>query len=340
MSLVSGSNDTALTVALIGAGQVGEWQGQAFVQLSPDVRIVGVADIDERRANELAATCGARAYADYHVLLEELTPDIAVICLPHHLHLEAGQAAAAVGSHILMEKPLAHTLEDAHAILDTCQQHKVLLTVSFVHRYRIEFKRAYELISSNQIGVPAISIDTFTFPGGTHVPGWVWQKHQAGGGILMYTGIHSIDRLRWLLDSEVEEVFARAVTYSQEGEVEDGLLATLMFANGCVASLIENQPSYLASANIWNTEIYGSKAHLRIKTGQCLEFTNDFQTYRLEVTRDDRFVAQAREFVAAVREKREPWITGEDGLRALEVAMALYRSAELGRAVSVKESLE
>lgn len=332
----TGADRSTVTVAIVGAGQVGQQHTRAFAQLGSDVGIIGIADIDEQRAAELAATCGARAFADYRALLE-LTPDIAVICLPHHLHREAGLTAAAAGSHILMEKPLAHTLEDAHAIVDGCRQHGVLLSVGFVHRYRTEFQQAHQLIASGQIGTPTLACDNFCSQGGGHVPGWVWKKQQAGGGVLMYGGIHSIDRLRWLLDSEVKEVFARAVTYSQDVDVEDGLLATLIFANGCLATLIENSPGYLVTPRIWDTEVYGSQARLRIRTREYLEFSSDIQAYRLHVTRDDNFGAQAREFVAAVREQREPWITGEDGLRALEVARAIYRSAELDQPVFVSD---
>lgn len=327
---------STLTVAIVGAGQVGQQHTRAFAQLSPDVRVIGVADIDEQRAAELAAVCGARAFTDYRPLLE-LAPDITVICLPHHLHREAGLAAAAVGSHILMEKPLAHTLEDAHAILDGCRQYGVLLSVGFVHRYRTEFQQAHRLIASGQIGTPAVAIDNFCSQGGIHPSGWVWQKWQAGGGVLMYGGIHSVDRLRWLLDSEVEEVFARAVTYSQDVDVEDGLVGTLVFANGCLATLVENSPGYLVTPRVWDTEIYGSQGRVRVRTREYLEFSSDSHAYCLNVTRDDNFAAQAREFVAAVRERREPWITGEDGLRALEVAMAIYRSAELGQPVSASD---
>jgi len=327
---------STLTVAIVGAGQVGQQHTRAFAQLSPDVHIIGIADIDEQRAAELAAICGARAFTDYQALLD-LAPDIAVICLPHHLHREAGLTAAAAGSHILMEKPLAHTVEDAYAILDGCRQHGVLLSVGFVHRYRTEFQQAYQLITSGQIGTPAIAIDNFCSQGGVHVPGWVWRKQHAGGGVLMYGGIHSIDRLRWLLDSEVQEVFARAVTYSQDVDVEDGLLATLIFANGCLATLAENSPCYLVTPRVWDTEIYGSQGRVRVRTREYLEFSSDSHAYRLNVTRDDNFAAQAREFVAAVWERREPWITGKDGLRALEVAMAIYRSAELGQPVPVSD---
>jgi len=200
VTLTTSRNPSPLTVAIVGAGQVGEQHAGAFSRLGADVRILGVADIDLRRATELAATCGARAFHRYQDLLQ-LGPDIAVICLPHHLHLAAAVDAAQAGSHVLMEKPLAHTMQDARAIVETCHSQGVLLTVGFVHRYRTEFLRAKELIATGKIGTPAIAVDNFCSQGGRHVSGWVWRKSEAGGGPLMYGAIHALDRLRWLLDS-------------------------------------------------------------------------------------------------------------------------------------------
>jgi predicted dehydrogenase len=303
------------------------------------VRVIGVADVDERRAAELAASCGARAFTDYRALLD-LAPDIAVICLPHHLHCEAGLAAAAAGSHILMEKPLAHTLEDAYAILDGCREHGVRLAVGFVHRYRVEFQRARQLITSGQIGTPAMATDVFGISGGAHVPGWVWQERYSGGGIVMYSGIHSIDWQCWLLDSQVERVFAQAMTYGQDADVENGVVAAMVFTNGCLGTLVGNQPNYLVTSRTRDTEVYGSHARLRLRCGEYLDFNSDTQAYRMDVTRDDPFVTQAQDFVAAVREQRDPWITGEDGLRALAVVMAIYRSAELDQPVAISDLLQ
>jgi predicted dehydrogenase len=331
----SGAGGSVMTVALVGAGQVAHHHAGAFSQLGPDIRIVGVADTDEARAASLAGACSARAFTDYRDLLE-LSPDIAVICIPHHLHREAGEAAAAAGSHVLMEKPLAHTLEDAYAILESCAQHGVRLTTSFVHRYRAAFQEAYRLIQDGEIGEPSLAVDRFHIPGGPSVPAWVWRRSSSGGGILMYSGIHAVDRLRWLFDSEVVEVYARSVTHSHRADVEDGLVATLIFDNGRVATLVENQPGYRVSAPQSEMEIFGSRASIRIQRGQSLEYNSDDRAYLSEFIHDDHFLAQARDVVAAVRERREPWISGQDGLRAQEIVMAIYRSAETGRVVEVQ----
>ena len=101
----------ALTVAIIGAGQIGQKHAEVFAGMGPAVQLAGIADTDAVRANRLAARWGGRAFTDYQALLA-LSPDISVICLPHHLHREAGVAAAQAGSHILMEKPLAPILSE------------------------------------------------------------------------------------------------------------------------------------------------------------------------------------------------------------------------------------
>lgn len=330
------NDQVALTVAIIGAGQIGQEHGRAFAELGPNVQLVGIADINEQRAVELADACGARAFTDYRTLLE-LSPDIVVVSLPHDLHREVGLAAASAGSHILMEKPLAHTLEDAYAIVDGCEQHGVLLTVGFVHRYRVEFQHAHRVIGSGRIGSPVMIVDIFGLPGGDHVPPWVWQRQRAGGGILMYTGIHSIDWQRWLLGSEIEEVFAMTSSQDKDTDVENCLTAILRFSNGCLGALIGSQPPYEVTPSTRRTEVYGSRGRLRIRKGGYVEYSSEDQAYHLDVIRDTPLVTQAREFVAAVRKRRPIGITGDDGLHALAVAKALYRSAELGEPVSVRD---
>jgi UDP-N-acetylglucosamine 3-dehydrogenase len=153
--------------------------------------------------------------------------------------------------------------------------------------------------------------------------------------VLMYGGIHAVDRLLWLIDSDVIEVMAHTTNYSRMGDVEDGLTALLRFSNGVIATLFENSPAYRALAG-WSTELYGPDGCVRIKTGEYVEFASNEQSY-VQQTRDNRnFHREIAEFVASIEEKREPWITGMDGWRALAVALAIYQSASEGRPVEVR----
>lgn len=153
----------------------------------------------------------------------------------------------------------------------------------------------------------------------------------------MYTGIHSIDRARWLLQSEVRQVTASAVNYRESIASEEGMSAILVFENGSVATLIGNQPAYRVDSVTKNVEVFGTQACLRIRAGEYLEFSGDQQAYRLQITMDDHFATQARYFVDAIRNGNSPAVTGEDGLRALEVTLAIHRSAKLGGTVDIEE---
>ena len=268
--------------------------------------------------------------------------DILVVSLPHNLHVAPTEAAAERGVHVLMEKPLATTLADAERIVQVCKGSNVKLTVSFVHRFREELQTARKWLEQGLIGTPQVVRETMGGQRGGHLPKWVTRKEIAGGGVLMYSAIHGLDRLRWLVGSEVVKVTAEARTYSPDTEVEDGVAALLTFADGAVATLSTNAPAYRAQPAHWDTELYGDKGLLRIRTRHFAELSNDSVQEHIdtaylseELGPHYNFARQAQAFVDAVRENREPVVTGEDGLRALELALAIYRSAELGQTVTL-----
>jgi UDP-N-acetylglucosamine 3-dehydrogenase len=326
----------AFTVGILGAGTVGKRQAAAFSSLGSDVAVVGVADTNRDSAARVAGEFGTKPFTDYRDLLT-LTPDLAVICTPHYLHREMGEAAARNGCHILMEKPLAHTLEDAIAIEQVCRTHKVQLAVSFVHRYRKEYSHARQLIESGAVGKLQLSVDVFGSPGGRYIPSWIWQRKYSGGGIVMYSGIHSLDWQCWLMDSDVASVFARSHSTYKGADVEDGIVATLAFENGAIGSLIGNQPDYPISSRTRNTELYGTSGCIRLRMGEYLQFDSGDSSYRIDINRDEPFAAQARDVIGAIKENRSPWIGGRDGLRAQAIVAAMYRSAETGKPEKVEK---
>ena len=326
----------AFSVGILGAGTVGKRHAKVFSSLGSDVAVLGVVDTDGDSAARIAGQIGTKAFTDYHDLLS-LAPDLAVICTPHFLHREMAEAAARNGCHILMEKPLAHTLEDAIAIEESCRKHQVQLAVSFVHRYRKEFSHARQLIASGAVGKLQMSVDVFGNPGGRYIPCWIWQRKYSGGGIVMYSGIHSLDWQCWLLGSDVASVFARSHSTYKGSDVEDGIVATLAFENGAIGSLIGNQPDYPISSRTRNTELYGTSGCIRLRMGEYLQFDSEDSSYRIDINRDEPFVAQARDVIGAIRENRSPWISGRDGLRAQAIVAALYRSADTGKPEKVEK---
>lgn len=175
---------------------------------------------------------------------------------------------------------------------------------------------------------------------------WVNQKDIAGGGVLMYGAIHGLDRLRWLIGSEVTTVTAETRTYDPNSEVENGVVALLSFANGAVATLSSNAPVYKAQPAHWETELYGDRGMVRIRTRQFAELSSDeiskhvdTAVFSTDLGPHYNFARQAQAFVEAIEKDQDPVITGEDGIKALEIALSIYQAAKTGEMVSLEPRL-
>ena len=326
-----------LRVGIVGAGQVGERQAVGFAAAA-GAEVSGVADIVLERATALAERFGGTATTDWRQLMD-LDLDILVVCLPHNNHVEPTQAAAECGVHVLMEKPIATNLEDGQRIVDLCDGAGVKLTISFVHRFRDECQFARKWLDEGRIGRPQIVRGVMTAPRKPELPPWVTNKEAAGGGVMMYSAIHEVDRLRWLVGSDVVSVAGQTRRWDPKSEVEDGAVALLSFANGAAASLTANAPSYWAQPALWETEVWGTEGMLRIGRGGVemssnrLQVRLDTQTPASRLGEHYNFVRQAEAFVSAINEDTEPLVTARDGLESLRVVMALYESAATGEIV-------
>jgi phthalate 4,5-cis-dihydrodiol dehydrogenase len=323
----------SLRVGLVGAGQVAEHHARAYAQ-NPEARITAVADVDADRAAALAAPYGAVIFASYEDLLESKEVDAVSVCLPHDLHLPVALAAAEEGVHMLMEKPISNTLEEADQMIRATERAGVTMMVGFVHRFRTEVLEAKRLIDEGAIGAPATALDRFCSLGGPHPPSWVWRKHRAGGGVLMYGGIHAIDRILWLMRTSATRVFARQHNYAGYGDVEDGLLALLELADGTSATLFENSPPYGRPGG-WATEIFGEQGAIRIQTGEFAELTTAGRCFTVRSQDERHFEREIDEFVSAVLGERESSVPPAAGRDSLAVALAIYASAATGIPVSL-----
>lgn len=319
--------ESPLRVGIIGAGTAGGRHAAALARLG-DARTTAVADPDAVRGGALAAQFGARHFPEAGDGFWQAV-DAVCVCPPHDRLATAALAAIERGKATLLEKPMALTLADADAIIAAASRSAVPLMVGFVHRFRAEVQAARRAVLDGLVGSPAFAVEHL-ISGGGPTPGWIWRRDVAGGGVLLYNGVHGIDRLRWLLGREVTSVFARA-TATRATEVEDVLVATLGFGD-VSASFVQHIGPYPLPAG-WRSELYGTGGALLISPdGSLVQATAD-RTTVLRPERDDRFLFQAREFVAAVRHQRPPAVTGEDGRAALAVALALYESAATGHVV-------
>ena len=321
-----------VTLGVLGAGII----ANSFMEAAPDVPDLDVAvicDVAEDRARSLAEAQGAKWVTDYRDVLADDSIQAVYIALPHHLHEGATIAAAEAGKHILLEKPMANSLKEADRMLSAQKRAGVKLMLGFTHRFHSELETAKRLIDAGELGQLSLVIDFMTTGG--RIPGWFWQVEEAGGGVLHVNGAHSFDRMRWLLGTEIVEVFAYVDTHDARKTVDDCAVVAIRFANGALGTTVHNWVTDAAVPFKCDLDIHGTAGAIRIDTWEALEFSNAHHTWVQRRKRDDMFRKEISEFVSAILEDREPCVSGEDGWRSLACVMAAYESARTGKPVSV-----
>ena len=307
------------------------------------VELLGVADEDSERGRSIAETYGARFYPSYESLLAAGLDGV-IITSENNKHLPMVAMAAAAGINILCEKPLATTVADARAIVDACDQAGVTLMTAFPMRFSAPLMEIKNRLDAGELG----QVYAFNATNQGELPtkhrAWFVDKTLAGGGAVVDHTVHLVDIMRWFLGSEVSEVYAQVnrIFHAAEVEVETGALEMLTFEDGTFATIDASwsRPPY------WPT--WGGLAFEMVtERGAVIvdAFKQNLTVYAHAVQRpvwahwgSDSNRAMLEEFVQAVRQKRTPRVTGVDGLRAVEVVEAAYRSVETGQPVRLKES--
>jgi predicted dehydrogenase len=325
-----------MRVGIVGFGKAGR-QHAAAVCGSDVATVVAIAD-PAPEAAQAADGLGVRWWPDYDAMLAGVDLDAVVVSLPHAALPAAALAAASHGRHVLLEKPMAATSAAAHEVVRACRAAKVRLMVNFVHRFRAEYRQAQAAIQAGAIGRPLLVLDVMA-SGRSALPGWVWDHPTAGGGMMMYNGIHSIDRLAWLAGSPIAQVSGAMGTFCYPVSDEDSAVGTVTFRNGTLGALIQHKSDAPATLAGWQTTVYGVDGGLQITSGAGLTVTSGKERFTLQTAEDDRFLGAFREFAAAIREERDPAPSGEDGLRALLAVEALYEAARCGTTATLREDI-
>ncbi|HEY51926.1 MAG TPA: Gfo/Idh/MocA family oxidoreductase [Caldilineae bacterium] len=305
----------------------------------PDVEFIGIADDDRARGEQYARQYGAPFYPSYEALLAE-RPDGVIICSENVRHWPLVELAAQAGVNVMCEKPLATTLADGQAMLDACEQAGVILMTAFPMRFSAPILEVKALLDRGGLGkVLAVnSVNQGQMP--VHHRAWFVDKELAGGGSVFDHTVHLADVLRWYLDSEVVEVYAQTnrIMHREEVEVETGGLLLITFANGTFASIdcSWSRPLIYPTWGGLALDLIGDKGVVNVDafSQNLTAYSNTDQPAWLPWLSDsDR--AMIVEFMAAIREQRPPSVSGYDGYKAMEVALAAYRSAELGEPVVI-----
>jgi predicted dehydrogenase len=346
---------TPLGFGIVGAGNISLIHAQALAEV-PGARLRAVLARDPAKAEALASRFGAEPCTDPARFFAREDLQVVTICTPSGTHAELGAAAAAAGKHVLVEKPIDVTLEKARALVATCRAHGVRLGVIFQSRFLPAVALVKRAIDRGRLGrLYVADAQVKWFRGKTYYEDARWRGTKAldGGGALINQSIHTVDLLQHLA-GPVASVFGMTGRLRHPSiEGEDTAVAVVRFASGALGTI-------QGTTSIWPG--FARKVELHGERGTIVLEGNDVTIWSVEGTGEEeaeleRLRAGAKdasdgssnpmsldtaghrrqieEFVAALREGRAPAVDGEEGLKALEIVLGVYRSAETGAPVAL-----
>lgn len=331
-------------VGIIGAGWAGSTHAEAL-RYAPQAELVAIADprfneTPPRGAAEkpgLADQYSVEALFDAAALIHRPDINAVFIASPHEFHKPQAVACAQAGKHVFVEKPMATSVEDCQEMITACQRANVRLMVGHFQRFREPAQAVKLVLESGTLGRVLMVQETMIEPseGG-------WRNRPESRGVLLGYGVHSIDRIRWWMGCNVEAVCAFSAHF-RGLSVEDGTQMLMRFTNGVQASLMctdiwpVNDPlspgavpatsMILGEKGVLDINLYGDVRLAASGPWRTIATLPKWDSPRA-FERMRAYALQARDFIDAILQDREPAITGQDGLAAVQVALAAYQASE------------
>ncbi len=327
-----------MKVGIAGVGFMGTTHAASWAATDATIAGFCAETIDEARP--LAEHYNTRVYPDYSALLNDV--DVVDICTPTYLHCEMVLQAAQAGKHIVCEKPLARTVEQAQAMIKACREAGVTLLVAHVVRFFPEYATAKATVQNGQIGKPAvIRLVRGSYRPKKPIGNWFLDAEKSGG-MMLDLMIHDFDYARWIA-GEVESVFAKSVGTSHPDSSVDYALAILHHTNGALSHVM-GAWAYPPPTFRTGLEIAGD--------GGLIEWTSDStEPIKMLLRKDNTdapdvalpgspvsespYTTQIKEFYTALKDNQLTRVSAEDGLAAVQIALAAIESAKTGQPVKL-----
>jgi predicted dehydrogenase len=329
-------------VGIIGLGTISVLHMEGYREAGDRARIVALCDLNAEVAGAHAARLSARAYESYEELLRDDEVDMVDVLLPHSLHVPVVQAALEAGKHVLVEKPMAPSVAECEELLALAKERGLVFTVAENTRFVDAYLAVERLLAEDAIGAVR-SVRTFIY--GSEVERlrdrtlWKGRKDGTVGGAVMDAGAHSFYLLGWLFGG-VRELRAEGAKLVEESEVEDNAIVTGRLASG---GLFSSEFSFTAELP-WGErlEVYGSKGSIvvdQLVDPPVMLYRGEYDfegTPISSVKRDllwwkgSSVAAGVKDFVESLIEGRLPAVDPLDGVAAMRVVEAAYRSMEEG----------
>lgn len=359
------SNTKEVSIGVIGAGWVAEHAHlPSFVSMD-GVSIRAVYDTDASRAEHLAKQAGAHAYNSL-AEISSIPLDAVLVCTPNHTHYEIAKHFLQRGIHVLCEKPITITSEEATSLGRIAEASGALLLMGFVNRYRDEIRELRTRITLGHIGEVQVCEVIWRRKNGIPRPGsWFTQSRLSGGGVLMDLGSHMLDQMLFLTDASEPVACLAGVHFrpvqqcdysnwlgtsieSETMEVEDTAIGMIHFANGMLGKIHVSWQDDV-EGDLVEIHLKGNKGSLILRTLFGLSNQGLYREPSLQFTQAGEepewftfppksdvlidFRRQAHHFVECIREQKQPDITVAAGERVIHLIQLLYQSAHKGLVV-------
>ena len=337
-----------IQIGIVGAGIMGTRHARIYSEL-PSARLVAIADVDLSKAKALAEQYpGAGAVGDYHELLRMPELDVLHVATPDFLHKEPVVDGLKAGKHILVEKPMATTVEDAEQIVQISKDTGKHVMVNYTHRWAAPYAKTKQLVADGVIGdaVMVYARKDDRIWAATEMMNWTAKTSSAS-----YLSTHDIDLVLWFLNTDIESVYALGVKgeLAARGiDTEDAIQALVRFKNGAIGTFESSWvlPNSMPTTTDSFIEIVGQKGTihvdrihegLKVATPEAYEFPKLSMCTEIDGKLRGGVPCALENLVESLRRGEAPQPDAENGLKIVKVSTAIHLSIKRKEAVYIEE---
>jgi len=332
-----------LRTAVVGAGSMGMNHLRVLKDSDEEqLQLVGVAEAFEETLHRATHRFHVPGYRDYRKMVEETRPDLVAVAVPTHLHFEVASYLLSQGVNVLVEKPITSTIEQALALIELARLHDVKLAVGHIERFNPAIILVKQRLVAGELG------QIFHLHARRLGP---FPPRIRDVGVTLDLATHDIDVMRYLVDAEVERVYAETQRRIHNTQ-EDLLLGVLRFTNEAIGMLDVN---WLTPTKVRELSITGEKGMYLVNylTQDVYFYENDYTTMNWDALRSIKGVSEGtmtrfkiqkaeplhleyEDVIAAIRDDTAPTVTGEDGIAVLRVVLQLAETTQRRAAMKVE----
>jgi UDP-N-acetylglucosamine 3-dehydrogenase len=308
-----------INVSVLGCGIWGRNHARVFSELE-NVNLVSVVDVDEKIGRLIADRYKTGFRSDPDKAFKDPEVEVVTICTPTVTHAELARRAIESGKHVLVEKPMTNTIEEAETLIDLAKKHSVTLAVGFVERFNPAVQEAIKMITEGSIGDVILAHTKRVSR---------WPQRIGDVGVIKDLAIHDIDIVNTLFGEEAGSVFCNAGNIQHNFEDYANIM---MCFTGNRGAFIE--ANWLTPRKIRTLTITGTEGIINIEyINQVISVENQKQIYQPFIDNDEPLRLELESFIDSIINEEPPQVTGEDGLRALKVCEAAITSAKTGKPI-------